>query len=58
MKHSQDKRSKKRSEDFNEHHVYKVKKSNQNRKMARSIDNALKRKDFKHLASNMDFDNY
>ena len=58
MKNSQDKRSK-RFEDNNERHVYKGRKSQQNRKMTRSIDNALKRKDFKYLtSSNIDIDNY
>lgn len=59
MKHGQYKRSKKRVEEGgDDNHDYKIRKSNDHRKMSRNIDNVLKRKDFRQLLSNMDIDNY
>lgn len=55
LKH-QDKR-KRRDDEVEEKHVYKLKQSFQNRKMYRNIDNVLKKKDLQEL-KNLEYDDY
>ena len=56
MSKQQDKR-KKKDDELNSHHVYKLKQSFQDRKMYRNIDNALKKKTLQDL-KNLEYDDY
>lgn len=55
LKH-QDKR-KRRDDEVEEKHVYKLKQSFENRKMYRNIDNVLKKKSLQEL-KNLEYDDY
>lgn len=55
LKH-QDKR-RRRDDEVEEKHVYKLKQSFENRKMYRNIDNVLKKKDLQEL-KNLEYDDY
>ena len=55
LKH-QDKR-KRRDDEVEEKHVYKLKQSFENRKMYRNIDNVLKKKNLQDL-KNLEYDDY
>lgn len=56
MQKHQDKR-KRRDDELDERHEFKLKQSFQNRKMYRNIDNALKKKDLQQL-KNLEYDDY
>jgi hypothetical protein len=56
MNKQQNKR-KKKDDDYDSHHVYKLKQSFQDRKMYRNIDNVLKKKDLREL-KNLEYDDY
>ena len=56
MQKHQDKR-KRRDDEVEDKHAYKVKQSFQERKMYRNIDNALKKKTLQDL-KNLEYDDY
>ena len=56
MQKHQDKR-KRRDDEVEDKHAYKVKQSFQERKMYRNIDNVLKKKDLREL-KNLEYDDY